>query len=483
MKKISENYNNLPLEVKAFFCFLICAFLQKAISTITTPIFTRLLNVEEYGQFNIFTSWMSVVSVLITLNLFSGVYVSGLVKYEERQREFSSCLQGLCITLILVWLLVYLCFKDFFNELLSLSTFHVLSMIVLIWTGAVFQFWSTEQRVNLRYKSLVTITLIASIMKPVLGIILVSVSDNKVSARIIGLVFVEMACFSWMFVSQVFKGKVFYEKSIWKYALSFNIPLIPHYLSTMILNTSDRLMIKKFVGTRETGIYSLAYTISLVMLTFNQALYQALEPWILKKIKQKKIEEISGVVYPAIIIIAIVNIILIAISPEIVKIFAPKEYYSAVMVIPPITMSVYFMFCPICFSTFAFYYKETKIITLVTTVAAILNVILNGIFLPKFGYISAGYTTLISYIVYMIMHYIFMNMVCKKHINGIKPYNINKIICLSVAFMGIGFLFLAIYEHTIIRYLFLFIFSFIIICFRKQIKELFNLYKRLRTDV
>lgn len=482
MKKLLKKYNKLPLEVKASLWFFICAFLQKGISTITTPIFTRLLNVEEYGQFNIFMSWMSIISVIITLNLFSGVYVSGLVKYEERNKEFSSSLQGLCLTLVLGWLVVYLLFKDFFNEVLSLSTFEVLSMIILIWTSAVFQFWSTEQRVNLRYKSLVVITLIVSFLKPSIGIILVLISDNKVHARIIGLVFVELVFYLWMFVSQINKGRVFYDKTIWKYALSFNIPLIPHYLSTMILNSSDRLMIKRYVGIGEAGIYSLAYTISLVMLMFNQALYQTLEPWILKRIKQKKVGEISSAVYPAMFIIAIVNIIMIAVAPEVVKIFAPKEYYEAILVIPPIIMSVYFLFCPICFSVFAFYYKETKMIAIATTVAAALNIVLNCIFLPRFGYFAAGYTTLFSYIVYMVMHYIFMNCVCKKYINGVKPYNIKILICLSVAFVGIGFVFLAIYAQIIIRYLLLIVLSIIIICFRKRIKELFIAYKNLRNE-
>ena len=41
---------------------------------ITTPIFTRLLTTQEYGEFNVFNSWLSIVTVFVTLNLYNGVF-------------------------------------------------------------------------------------------------------------------------------------------------------------------------------------------------------------------------------------------------------------------------------------------------------------------------------------------------------------------------------------------------------------------------
>ena len=63
-----EKYHSFPVQVRASFWFLICSFLQRGISTLTTPIFTRLLSTAEYGQFNVFNSWLSILCVFITLN-------------------------------------------------------------------------------------------------------------------------------------------------------------------------------------------------------------------------------------------------------------------------------------------------------------------------------------------------------------------------------------------------------------------------------
>ena len=56
----------MPVQVRASLWFLISTFLQKAISVISTPIFTRLLTTGQYGEYNVFQSWMGIISVIVT---------------------------------------------------------------------------------------------------------------------------------------------------------------------------------------------------------------------------------------------------------------------------------------------------------------------------------------------------------------------------------------------------------------------------------
>ena len=41
-----------------------------------------------------------------------------------------------------------------------------------------------------------------------------------------------------------------------------------------------------------------------------------------------------------------------------------------------------------------------------TTLALLLNIVLNAVFIPVFGFIAAAYTTLISYLILLVMHWI-----------------------------------------------------------------------------
>lgn len=480
-KGLLKKYTDMPMQIKASLWFLICGFLQKGISVITTPIFTRLLTTAEYGQYNVFNSWMGIVSVFVTLQLYSGAFTQGVVKYEDSKLKYVSSLHGLCLTLVICWTVVYLLFHDFWNNLFKLSTVQMLAMLLMVWTTSVYNFWAVEQRVDLKYCRLVAITIIATIAKPVVGIIFVILAKDKVTARILGLALVELICFTWMFFSQMRRGKTFFDKNFWKHSLMLNLPLIPHYLSMVVLNSSDRIMINNMVGDDKAGIYSLAYSVSQIMTIFNTALLQTIEPWLYKKIKLKRIGDISAVAYPAFIVIAAVNILLIAFAPEAVAIFAPAEYYEAIWVIPPIAMSVYFMFAYSFFAVFEFYYEKTRYIAIATVSGAVLNIVLNYIFIKLFGYCAAGYTTLNCYIIFAIYHFYFMRRVCKKELDGAIPYSIKIILIITVGFMIFGFAFLFTYHNSIIRYVFIMVLVIFALIERKTIivmaKRILNIRK------
>lgn len=466
INKLIKKYKNMPVQVRASFWFLICAFLQKGISFITTPIFTRLLTTAEYGQYNVFNSWMSIIMILVTLNLSAGVFTSGLVKFEKEKNVYTSSFLGLTLFLMGIWFIIYIIFHDFWNNLFGLTTTQMFLMFQMIWTTSIFTFWSIDQRVEFKYRKLVIITIIVSIVKPVLGIILVSILDDKVTARILGIAIVELIAYGWLFFVLAGKGKKFYSAKYWKYAFLFNVPLIPHYLSMSVLNNVDRIMIKDMVSESAAGIYSLAYSISMIMMMFNTALMQTVEPWLYKKIKENNIKEISKVAYPSFGLVAILNILLIAFAPEIIRFFAPIEYYESIYVIPPVAMSVYFIFSYTFFAVFEFYYAQTKQIAIATSIGAIINLGLNYIFIKLFGYIAAAYTTLLCYIIFSVVHYYFMCKICREKYNGEMPYNNKVFLIMTFGFVLFGFAILFTYNYPIIRYG-----SIIVICIIGLIKK------------
>lgn len=470
LNKLIKKYIDLPLGVKATLWFLICNLLEKGITIFTTPIFTRLLTTEEYGKFNIFNSWVSLLTIFISLNLYSGVYSQGLVKNSSRE-EYASSLQGLSLTLTLIWSFIFFLFKDKISNFLSLSTFQIFMLIIIIWTNSSFNFWATKKRVEFNYKRLIYLTLVVIIMKPFLGILFVINFENKVNARILSIVIVNIVLYSILFFIQIKEGKKFYDKKYWLSALKFNIPLIPHYLSGTILSVSDRIMIGKIIGDDKAGIYSLAYSLSMIMTIFNSVIFQTLEPWLYKKLKENETKDFSKIMYPSLVGIALLNLILIGFAPEIIKFFAPQQYYEAIWIIPPVAMSVYFMFSYTFFAVFEFYYEKPKYIAFATFLAAGINIILNYIGINRFGYLAAGYTTLICYVIYSGMHYIFMTKICKEFLNNIKVYEIRKLLKISLIFIGISFCFLISYNNMYLRYFLLCLIITILLFNVKQIKN------------
>lgn len=446
-----HKYEGMPVQIRASFWFLVCAFMQKGISIVTTPIFTRLLSTEQYGQINVFNSWTEIVGIFVTLRIYFAVYVQGLVKFEDDRAHYASSMQGLGLTLCVGWMFVYLFSRTFWNTLFHLTTVQMLSMFAMIWATEAFGFWAAEQRNQYRYKMLVAVTFGVSVTMPTVAIAVVALTDDKATARIVSFALVELVGYSGLFFAQMRRGRQFFSAKYWKYALKFNIPLVPHYLSDTVLSGADRIMIERMVGTGEAGIYGLAYALSLLMSLFNQALSQTMNPWIYQKIKAKQTDDIAIVTVPALLFVAGVNLVLIALAPEVVAVFAPKQYYDAIWVIPPVAMSVFFMFCYGLFVCFEFYYENTTFIMTTSIISALVNVALNYVCIRKFGYYAAGYTTLACYMIYALGHYLCMKRICVLYGHN-QVYDNKVLLSITASFLAAGFLFLFSYRYPPIRY-------------------------------
>ena len=481
IKKGLNKYKNMSLPVKMAFWFLVCSFVQKGIGSVTTPVFTRIMTESEYGRYGIYTSWYSLVSVFITLSISGNCFTRGLVVLddEKKKKELASSLLGLTFTLLLLWGVVYFVFRNQITQLTSLSQYQFLMMGMDILMITASQFWMNSKRVKFEYKSIVFLTLAYSLLRPLMAIIgVLSVPSNiQVEARITGVVAANTLLFAWIIVAVFARGKKFFVKDNWKYALAFCIPLIPHYLSKNILNESDRIMIGHFVGNSEVGFYSVAYTIAGIMMIFNSSVAQSLDPWIYRSIKNKKLDRIGTVSYQITAIIAVLNFMVMAIAPEVLMILAPSNYSDAIWVIPPVTASVFFVFMYDLFASFQFYYKKTKWIAVGSCAGAALNVLLNWIFIQLFGYIAAGYTTLVCYVLFGILHYIFMRKVCNDYLDGYKVYDWRIIFGIGALLILLSFVMLVLYNYSVIRYIILGILVVVFICLRKTIVKLI---KRIR---
>lgn len=476
IKQLSNKYKQLSAPVKASLWFLVCGFLQKGMSMLTTPIYTRIMTDTEYGRNSIYTSWYNILFVIISFELAAGVYTKGLVQNEDDADAYSSSLLSLSTVSVLLFAGVYFIFRNPINELLGMSTYLMTFMFIDIWTTIAYQFWSNRERVEYRYKKLVALIVAFTVLRPTAGVIAVLLAEEgyQVEARVSAVALVNIFLFSGLYVSIIKKGKVFLHKIYWKHALAFNLPLIPHYLSQILLNQADRIMISYMCGEAYAAYYSVAYSLAMVMQIFNSSVSSTMNPWIYRSIKNKEYDKIGNISYIILILIAGVNFIMVALGPELLKIMAPNSYGVALWVIPPVTSSVYFMFLYNLFATFEYYFGKTKWVMYASVIGAGANILLNAIFIPMFGFIAAGYTTLVCYIIYSVMHYLFMCKTLKLHLNGYRIYDIKKILLVAVTFLIMTALMLLLYKYFIIRYAVILLLIAVTLLYRRKIMAIFS---------
>lgn len=451
--QLINKYKSLSQPLKASIWFTICSFLQKGIQFITAPIFTRILSPEDFGTVNVYNSWFQILLIVASLNLFQGVFNVGMIKFEENQYKYMSCSQCISILSTLIFFLVYILFPNFWNNIFQLPSILMIAMFVHILIYPSLQYWSGHQRFNYKYRMLIFVTLLISILEPLLNIVAIKASQYKAPAKILSSVFVQGIIGIVFLVYILYKGKTFYDKIYWSHILRFAIPLIPHYLASTVLASSDRIIIDKLCGSSYVGIYSIGYTISLALTIINTSINNSFIPWTFKKMKSKEYNQISPASNIILIVIGVISVCLIILTPELVRIIAPVEYYDAIWVIPPVAMSVLFMFMYNLFGNIEFYFEANKFITISSVLVAILNIAMNYLFIPIFGYIAAAYTTLVSYILFSIFHYLFMKRLVKLKIGQVKIYNIKFIFTLALIFISFSAIVMCFYNYPVVRYL------------------------------
>lgn len=467
----------MSVPAKAAVWYSFCNILQKGISFIVVPIYVRLLTIAEYGQYTVFQSWRDVLIIVATLNLYCGVFTKAMVDYKDDRDRYTSCMQGLSTVVTLALLVIYLMASNFWSSLLEMDFITIILLFVYYVFYPAFLFWSVRQRVEYKYKRMIIVTLMTSILTPVLSIILLKVTSLGENAVIWGFLFVQIVVGAIIYFYNFVRGKCFYYKDYWEHALKFNIPLIPHYLSLIILGQADRIMIKDICGADKAGIYSLAYSVSLLMNVFIAAINGSLVPWIYEKLKHKDYKPISTVSRNLCILVGIMTLGAILISPEIIHILGTEEYMEAIWVVPVVSLSAYYTFCYGLFSNIEFYFNATGYVMVASTAGAALNIVLNALFIPIYGFIAAAYTTLVCYILFMVMHYLFMRKICKTQIEGEVVYDNKFIAVSSIILFALMFACLLIYRITAVRYCIIALLVMIAIIYRSKIGTLIKSLK------
>ncbi len=478
-ERIWGRYTQINVPARASLWFVFCSIIQKGISIIALPIFTRLMSTEEFGNYNIYLTWFNILVIIVTLNLQSEIFNKGLIEHNKEKDAFTANQTGLLIFLGLTFTLLYLPFQDVLNELLGLSTIIFVIMLIDIVSNAIISLWSARKRFEFEYLKVVWVTIAVSILNPLIGILAVSLSQYKAEARVVSNAMTPFF-FAVALVWAIKKnGKLFSNYHWWKISIVSSIPLIPHYLSLVVLNQSDKLMINYYSGASAAAIYSVAHSAGLLMTIINSSINSSFVPWAYNKIKNNDSVEIAKVANYLFGVVMVVNLLLIWLAPEAIKILAPPQYKDAIWCLVPIAISVYFSFLYTLFVDVEIYYGGNIFIAIASVGAAVLNVVLNYVFIPCYGYIVAGYTTLFSYFATMILHYLFMKRILKKSGNNCKIFNMKIAIAISLVLIVFSVIAMMLYEATFIRICFVGMTCFIAIIKKNKLITLFKSLKEI----
>lgn len=444
---MKKNSRTSHVAVKAGMWYLVCNFILKGISFLTAPFFNRILTETEIGLYSNIISWVSIITVIVTLDLHSSV---NNAKFDYKDKEFDAYISSILILGTGITLIVFifaLFSSDAIESLLNVNTKYIYIIFVYLLVSPAVSILLAKYRAFIQYKETIILTTVSTMANVIVSVVLVMVMDNKLDARIYGTYIPGYIISVIIYVVLLRKSRDL-KVEYCKYAVKISAPLAVHLLSGTILSSSDRIMITNICGAEKNALYSVAYLFATVLLLIWSSVNGAWAPWCFEQFDSNRFNKVKA---PSLFILfgfGFLCLIVVLLAPEGLYILGGKNYMSAAYVVPPIMCGCIAIAAYSMYVNVEQFFKKQIFVAIGTGVAALINIGLNWILIPVFGYVASAYTTFIGYIVLFAFHYVITRFVMHK-----KVYNniliIIYIISFSILFICIGF----IYDFILIRFI------------------------------
>lgn len=427
---------------KASLCYLIGNFFNKGLAFLTIPIFTRLLSTTDYGIINTYSSWAGILSMIVGFAMHMSIR-NAFVDYKDDTDSYLSTIIKFTLLSSLGFMLIFYAVVKIFRINISLSLvficlFHSVASSIIEDVSCYFM-------MKYNYIKRTILMILPNLISVCVAIFLISYILKK--DLYLGKIIPEaLTIIIFAIILSICYTKKGFNTAYIKHALKISVPLILHGAALNILSNSDRIMITWLADASQAGIYSLVYSLGMVTYAITVSIDGIWIPWFTNKMKEKSYDEINYITKDYIKLITYIMCGLIIVSPEILKILASKSYWEGIKLIPIIIVANFLFFAYNIYSNLEHYYKKSNQITALTILAAVLNLVLNYIFIPKFGYVAAAFTTAISYFVIFILHSIY-----SKTLNS-NVFSIKMFILPIIEIFIFCALFYLLTDHAIIRW-------------------------------
>lgn len=428
--------------------YTIANFILRGAVFLTTPIFTRILSKSDVGIFSNYSSWISILIIIFTLEIPASLNLARF-DFKDKLDEYisSSLLLSTCFTIS--FFVIGFIFKDFFIHYIGVSdsAYYLIFLYILLFPAL--EMYQLKWRIQYKYKMSVLLSILSTVLSLVFSLLLTFLIDNKLNGRIYGF-YLPVVVIDLVFYIYIFVRCPHINFRYWPYILKISFPLVWHLLATQLLQSSDRIMITNMCGEEYNAIYTVAGTCSIIPQVLWASMNNAWSPWAYEQMELREYDKLRKASKPYSLFFGLITFALLLIGPEILFLLGGDDYMIGLNLMPVLIISYVFQFMYSLFVNIEFYHRKQYIIALSTIIAAVVNIALNFIFIPIFGYEVAAYTTLVGYILMFLIHFCVVKFYLKAN------WYSNGFILLFLLFSLLLIpLFVLLYNFRIARYVFI----------------------------
>ena len=392
------------------FCGKVCTQL---ISFFLLPLYTGYLATKDYGIVDLITTYVTLLVPIITLELEMSIFrylVDSRGKDKETKKLMSNNFYVLLIALS-IFTLAYIIVTHFFK--FDFRWLILIDIIICTLSGNFLQIsrgmgrtldYSISCIITGAFTIVSNIFLIAVLRLGAMGMIISMALANGLGALYL---FVRLKLYKLINFKLV-------DKKLIKEMYRYSIPLVPNGVSWWIVNVSDRTIISWVLGTGANGLYAVSNKFPTILSSllgiFNLSWSESAALHINSPDRDEFFSDISNTVTK---LFTSLGVGMIACMPFVFPLLINSKYNEAFNQIPILVLGAVFNVVICLYSAVYIAKKMTKQVATVSIIGAIINILINVVFIKHIGLYAASISTAISYFVMMIYRHIDL----KKYIN------------------------------------------------------------------
>lgn len=226
--------------------YTVSNFATKAMGFITMPIFTRIMTSSDVGDFSNFSAWIVILAAVTSVDLYSSVAVARF-DYRDELNEYIASVLVLGSSITAVCYVLSIVFQKYILNWLGFSAFELHLAFIYFMVYPAIQMFQIKSRIEYKYKVSVAISLSSTTISTLVALLLVFLMEDKLFGRLLGN-YVPLIIMNVLVYLYILRQSRWISSKYWRYGLTISLPLVWHTLSSNLLSSSDRVMIKYFCG-------------------------------------------------------------------------------------------------------------------------------------------------------------------------------------------------------------------------------------------
>ena len=194
-----------------------------------------------------------------------------------------------------------------------------------------------------------------------------------------------------------------FNTSLWKQMMLFALPLILVGMGGVINDTMNRIMLRWWLpGTEafresQVGIFNACAKLAILITLFVQAFKMSAEPFFFKQAEAGNPQRVYARIMKFFIIILSVMFLVVSLFIPLWKYFIGPKYWEGLGVVPILLMANIFL--GIYYNLTVWYKLSNKTIygAYITLIGSAFSVLINFIFIPRFGLVACAWGTFAAY--------------------------------------------------------------------------------------